>query len=181
MANIKGVLFAICLFMISVAYAEYRCDWYVLSGGGGFAEGTNFKAGTSAIQTAIGFTQSTNFKASLGFWAIVESLQVGIKEQRQNLQEQKLVTHLFPAKPNPFLSWTTIQYSLAQQLPVTLKVYDVTGREVKTFVQAKQKPGIYTINWNGKDQKGRHLAQGVYFIKFHTTDYTMTRKLLLMR
>ncbi|MEK9138586.1 MAG: T9SS type A sorting domain-containing protein, partial [Bacteroidota bacterium] len=90
--------------------------------------------------------------------------------------------------PNPFNPVTTIRYSLPSQSIssaqervgvgsyVTLKVYDVLGREVATLVNEVKQPGTYMVQW---DAAG--LASGMYFYRLSTTNFVQTRKLVLLR
>jgi flagellar hook assembly protein FlgD len=58
---------------------------------------------------------------------------------------------------------------------------DLSGRVVRSLVKATQKPGRYSVTWNGTDAHGRTLANGVYFLKFQAGDYRQTEKLVLQR
>ena len=62
--------------------------------------------------------------------------------------------------PNPFNPATTISYELPAKNRVTLKVYDVRGREVAKLVEAEQSAGYHSLTWNAS-----HLSSGVYFAR----------------
>jgi hypothetical protein len=78
--------------------------------------------------------------------------------------------------PNPFNPTTLIQYRLPAVSHVTLKVYDVLGREVATLVNGRQTPGTYKVEFNGS-----RFASGVYFYRLQAGSYTKTMKLLLLK
>jgi hypothetical protein len=79
--------------------------------------------------------------------------------------------------PNPFNPTTRIVYSLASPGFVTLKVYDILGREVRTLVHEFQKSDWYSIRFDA-----RGLASGVYFYRLQVgNNVVKTRKMLLMR
>ncbi|MCK4352954.1 T9SS type A sorting domain-containing protein, partial [candidate division WOR-3 bacterium] len=78
--------------------------------------------------------------------------------------------------PNPFSRKTSIQYAVGSRQYVSLKIYDVTGRLVKSLVNGERKPGYYSVNW---DAKG--FASGIYFVRFVAGDYKATKKLILMK
>ena len=59
---------------------------------------------------------------------------------------------------------------------VTLKVYDIIGREVETLVNQKQKPGNYEVTWDASNQ-----PSGVYFYQLIAGSYTETKKMILLR
>ena len=87
--------------------------------------------------------------------------------------------------PNPFNPSTTIQFDIPQTeeglVSASLKVYDVTGRVVKTLVNGELPPGPYKMEWNGKDDNGRSLAAGLYIVRFKTPAYSSACKMILAK
>ena len=92
-------------------------------------------------------------------------------------------TYLLGANfPNPFNPSTSIEYALPQSGPVELHIYDVLGRRVTTLVKEAQHPvGFYTLTWDGRDQAGRSVGSGIYFYRLETSNFTQTRKMLLIK
>lgn len=89
------------------------------------------------------------------------------------------VQHLtLDAKPNPFTSHTAILYSLPIESKVSLSIYDVTGRLVKTLVNEFKSSGVYTTTWNGTNNKGEEVKSGVYFYSLKTDDRSVTSKII---
>lgn len=78
--------------------------------------------------------------------------------------------------PNPFQSETTIPYSLSETTHVTLKVYDLMGREVADLVSEKQAAGNYEVRFNGEG-----MPPGMYFYKMRTSTGALTKRMLLAR
>ena len=78
--------------------------------------------------------------------------------------------------PNPFNPTTTIQYQLPVDGLVTLKVYDVIGREVATLVNEQQKADYYKVALDAS-----RFASGVYFYRIHAGNFVDTKKFLLLR
>lgn len=78
--------------------------------------------------------------------------------------------------PNPFNPTTKIQYSLPQNKFVSLKVYDINGREVRRLVAEQQAAGTHEIEFNASG-----LASGTYFYRFETDGFAETKKLLLVK
>ncbi len=88
---------------------------------------------------------------------------------------------LYNCLPNPFGSQTIIRYQLPNQMLVSLKVFDITGREVRTLINKTQKAGDYRIRWDGKDSEGKLLSNGIYFYSFKASDFNAIKKLVLIR
>jgi hypothetical protein len=78
--------------------------------------------------------------------------------------------------PNPFNPSTTINYSLAERTPVTLKVYDVLGKEVANLVNTTQEAGDHSINFNASQ-----LASGLYIYTLSAGDFTSSKKMMLLK
>jgi len=84
--------------------------------------------------------------------------------------------------PNPAKKSTVISLQLPVKEIINLKVYDATGRLIKTLVKAQSlEPKTYTIKWDGRDDKGNSLPSGVYFIRLETEGITKTEKVILTR
>ncbi|HRF67578.1 MAG TPA: T9SS type A sorting domain-containing protein, partial [Ignavibacteria bacterium] len=78
--------------------------------------------------------------------------------------------------PNPFNPSTVINFSLPSSSLVTLKVYDITGREVKTLVNELRGAGRYDVTFDASN-----FATGVYFYTLETENFTQTKKMLLVK
>jgi hypothetical protein len=91
-------------------------------------------------------------------------------------------TVLHPNVPNPFNPVTTIEFDLARDGHVSLRVYDVAGRLVRTLVDEKLATGAgHEAAWNGLDDAGSRVSSGVYFYRLVTADAAETRKMVLMK
>jgi len=83
--------------------------------------------------------------------------------------------------PNPFGHQTTISYQLAQEGYVRLRVYNITGQLVKTLFVGNSKPGVFTVSWDGSDDNGKKVANGVYLYRLNTKEYSKTMKLAIIK
>jgi flagellar hook assembly protein FlgD len=83
--------------------------------------------------------------------------------------------------PNPFRQHTTVAYVLGKPAEVELGVYDASGRFVRYLVRGMQEQGEYTCTWDGRDERGKRLAAGVYFVRFKTADSEKVEKAVLVR
>jgi Subtilase family/FlgD Ig-like domain len=83
--------------------------------------------------------------------------------------------------PNPFNPTTEVVYSLPFNSEVSLKVFDLLGREVITLVKGYRPAGIHRVTWNGEDEQGNRVSSGVYFYRLQTNIQSLTRKMLLLR
>lgn len=83
--------------------------------------------------------------------------------------------------PNPFNPATTIEIRLPRQSNFTLTIYDVLGREVRTFTYENVPAGTHQIVWDGNDNAGNRAASGIYVYSFRTKDLLAAKKMLLVR
>jgi hypothetical protein len=83
---------------------------------------------------------------------------------------------LYQNYPNPFNPSTTIQFSIPQAGFVTMKVYDLLGKEIKTLVDANLEAGVYSARWDASAAAG-----GVYFYELHVGDFVQARKLIVLK
>jgi len=83
--------------------------------------------------------------------------------------------------PNPFNPITTIRYDLPEDGPVSIIIYDLMGREIKTLVKQVSAPGRYSVNWNGRNQFGKQIASGMYFYRMETPKFQSVKKLIFLK
>ncbi len=84
--------------------------------------------------------------------------------------------------PNPFNPTTTIVYGLPARTRVSLAVFDLLGRKVKTLVPGDQQmAGYHTVIWDGRDEHGRAVASGVYFYVLEAADFRAMKKMIFLK
>jgi hypothetical protein len=117
------------------------------------------------------------------------SVSVGVEESNDEYRTRNVEFRLGQNTPNPFNKLTAISYHLRAPSYTILKVYDIAGRLVETLVDESQEPGVYQVEWEGKDQ-----ASGVYFYRLladvldtmpagrqESSPYITTKKMILLR
>jgi len=107
---------------------------------------------------------------------------VGVEEQ-PGASDKPFVFGISKVYPQPFSSNVNIQYTVPVGSKISLKVYDVSGRLVRTVLNMKQAPGVYNTRWDGKNSYGRSVTSGVYFARLTVNgdEQKATRKLLLVK
>lgn len=88
---------------------------------------------------------------------------------------------LYQNYPNPFNSETRIRYSLAATGQMTMKVYDILGREVSTLLDETRVAGTHEIIWNGRTNGDAPVASGLYFVTLHSGTQRAVIKTLLLK
>jgi hypothetical protein len=96
-------------------------------------------------------------------------------------EQQPLSFVLHQNYPNPFNPTTQIRYEMPKDAFITLKIFDLLGREVRTLVSTEQKAGFHLVIWDGKNNQGNDVSGGAYIYRFVAGEYTKTMKLLLLK
>lgn len=93
----------------------------------------------------------------------------------------KLNFKLIGNYPNPFNPMTTIRYKIENGSNVSLKIFSVDGKLVRTLVNIYQKSGDYDVEWDGNTENGANVSSGQYFYRLEVDGKNMTGKALLIR
>ncbi|HVP58700.1 MAG TPA: FlgD immunoglobulin-like domain containing protein, partial [bacterium] len=83
--------------------------------------------------------------------------------------------------PNPFGRETAIKFTVPTRMKVSLSVYDVSGRMVRSVFDAVADPGEHSAKWDGRDGSGTSVSPGVYFIKMMTPQQSIEKKMVLVK
>jgi hypothetical protein len=104
-----------------------------------------------------------------------------LEVQDEQLPGTPRATALLPSHPNPFNPTTTIPFDLATKGRVSLQIFDTQGRLVRTLCDDVMPEGAHEAVWDGRDKSGSQLMTGVYFVRFTTSDFQVTKKLVMIR
>ncbi|RMG33624.1 MAG: T9SS C-terminal target domain-containing protein, partial [Methanobacteriota archaeon] len=95
---------------------------------------------------------------------------------------------LMPNFPNPFNPETNITFQVASEGKVTLTIYDVLGRKVRTLLNKSLIPGKYSVIWDGTNEENQPVPSGIYFYRLRATakqkhgkEFIQTHKMVLLR
>ncbi|RKY96897.1 MAG: hypothetical protein DRQ03_06580 [Candidatus Hydrothermota bacterium] len=122
-----------------------------------------------------------------GTWQLINSdlfirvLTEKTTEVHEGLTTLPKVFMLGPNYPNPFRGQTVIKYALPKDAHVTLEIYDISGRKVKTLVNGFEKAGWKTAIWNGTNERGEKVKSGIYFYRMKADKFLKTRKMVYLK
>jgi hypothetical protein len=168
-------------------YSGYRIgipqegDWHevlnsqdTLYGGSGTVNG-----GTLTTEPIIydGFNQSMAIDLSRMAFLVLEKGS----EPTAVDDSPPTANRLEPNFPNPFNPTTTIRFSLEGPQHATLRIYDVSGRLIRTLVDTKLPSGRHEVLWNGQNERGEQVASGVYLYRLVLPDFIETQRMVLLR
>jgi hypothetical protein len=123
-------------------------------------------------------SRDTSNPAVQDIW-VSERIPEGIKTENRKWKIE--TTPQLSCAPNPFSSFTAIRFFLGIQQHVDLTVYDAAGTLVKTLADTLMDGGLHEVLWNGTDQHGARMKNGIYFLTLSTESFQETSKSLLIR
>ena len=83
--------------------------------------------------------------------------------------------------PNPFNPITTLRYDLPENSLVTITIYDMLGRRVKTLINQAQDAGFKSVVWNATNDYGKQVSAGIYLYQIQAGEYISTKKMVLLK
>lgn len=83
--------------------------------------------------------------------------------------------------PNPFNPEAMLRFDIAQSGPVRVDVYNIRGQHVRTLVRQNMNQGTHRVLWDGRDDHHKPVAGGLYLIRLHTPDGSLTRKAMMLK
>ena len=113
---------------------------------------------------------------------LVLDMMSGQKMERQDIQGAKITrTELWRPYPNPFNPVTNVEFTLVRGVDISLKVFDLRGRRVKTLMGGFVPQGRHMVQWYGDNDSGAPLASGVYFVKMTAGAESFSQRMLLLK
>ena len=138
-------------------------------------EGVEVVSGTWTIVATDGVSKTLASNGPLKL--TIDASQVGIEET--GLIPETFALHA--NYPNPFNPTTTISYDLPEQAQVTLGIYDILGKQIKTLVNQSPDAGNKIAVWDGTDELGRTVSAGLYIYRIKAGSYSKTMKMVLLK
>ncbi len=141
-----------------------------------------------SLQISQDLRKQPQYVSSTGRGGLEKTMSVVIGSSafvaRQMSQTTLIPTHFELSQnfPNPFNPSTSIRFGLPKVQKVTVRIYDVLGREVRTLLDHKpQAAGYHLITWDGRNESRLPVASGLYIYRISTENFTRTRKMLLVK
>jgi len=167
------ILFMILLVTVSAYPQNIKVSWSVFNSGFNFSKNANVGIMSEAGQNFTGISKNSNIKVTSGFFANYSSIITGVNDNKEAIPKKFELSQNYP---NPFNPTTRIEYSISSKQFVTLKVYDILGREVTTLVNEEKSAGSYEVTFNAGN-----LASGVYIYTIKAGAFYQTKKLILLK
>ncbi|MCH7675355.1 T9SS type A sorting domain-containing protein [candidate division KSB1 bacterium] len=174
LVKLNFAVFFIFGFSMQTAIAQTQITHQIISNGGATMSNGSYRLTGTVGQPAVGTGSSADHTLSAGFWAQAGVVVTSVEEIEQNTLPETF--RLEQNYPNPFNPTTTIQFALPGRSHVSLKLFDLLGREVATLVDEEMAAGEYKLQF-----EAAHLPSGVYFYMMKANHFMASKKLTLLK
>ena len=150
---------------------------------------------TTSIDLTIGQVVPSNTRHN--FKGVLDDIRIydyalSVEEIQNIYNENTLInepqTEQIPSKfslkqnyPNPFNAQTTIQYQISEPGKVSLKIFDILGKRVRTLVNIEKSAGYYSVTWDSKNDNGSAVTSGIYIYELKSQNFCQRKKLILVK
>ena len=110
------------------------------------------------------------------YW--IDESEVSIAEPTDIVPEEFV---LYPPYPNPFNPMTILSYDLPEDAFVSITIYDMLGRQVKTLINDQQTAGYRSTQWNAANNAGSPVSAGIYLYMIQAGEFRQTKKMVLLK
>lgn len=161
----------------SDAHAQVEARRTLVGSGGGRVEAGTVAVTSSIGQPAIGYDVVGDLEVTVGFWGVGHVVLAADGPAT-------VPARFFLAQnaPNPFRGHTVIRYGIPEGGgAVRLRIFDASGRQVRTLIDGDATPGFRSLTWDRRDDAGRPLGSGIYFYTLDARAFREQRKLTVLR
>ncbi len=176
MTVVKTLVLALVSVMATASLAQIELDRNVVAAGGGTTSSAGHIITCTVGQPSVGLVGDNTYDLAIGFWTPGLGIPVAVPES-----DLPSVFNLDQNYPNPFNPMTVIRFSLPEQAPVSLAIYNVRGERVRLLVDDDLDAGRHEVVWNGTDDHGRGLSSGTYVARIVSSQGVQNRKMVLAR
>jgi FlgD Ig-like domain len=174
---LKNVMFSILILSgmslgsssLVQAQAPAKVNWHVIASGGAINVASGqYRTSSTIGQPVVGTVSVNPYKMYIGFWGFagLTSGTTGVDDNTGTMGSNPLLFNY----PNPFAYQTTINFIVEQSATVSIKIYDMVGREVRTLVSNEfREIGDHMVTWDAKDDSGADLGAGNYICEMSLT------------
>lgn len=161
------------ILLLAVSFSSAQTISGVFSAVGGKSTNSTHHLSFTIGESLIGFSNNSSTKSYAGFWyAYIESITTDVEDQLSVPTDYKLEQNY----PNPFNPGTVIRFAVPERTMVTLKVYDIIGREIATLINEERDRGWYNQSFDASK-----LASGIYIYRLSAGAKVFSKKMMLIK
>lgn len=184
--SLRGASFPVLVLLLaSLAPPGHAADLHknAFSGGAVEAAGSHGLRATVAEAGVVGASAAGNVRLSAGFWMPAAGVATSVSPLPPETPafESPAANRLYAPSPNPVAGAALLHFTLAGESAARLALYDVTGRRVRLLAEGRRPAGRHQVAWDGRDDAGRRVASGIYFLRLEADSWSAGERLLVIR
>jgi len=156
--------------------AAITIKFSIIDSGGGAASSGPLRVSATLGQPLVGVSSGATLALVAGLPPSVAGIAVGAPQPLL-----PAFTRLALVLPNPFATKASIAFDIASSSVTTVRIFDASGRLIRTLVDGPLEPGRYTIEWDGAGVHGLPVGAGVYFCLLRSGATSEMRRMTLIR
>ena len=154
-------------------FAQHNIKQSTFGNGGGVFSNGNYQMAVTVGQTVTGSGSNAMYKTQAGVWFQLGGYLTSVEQIADNMPTEFRLDQNYP---NPFNPTTTITFAVPKQALVTIKLYNMLGREIASLVNEELPIGIHKFVFDAEE-----LPTGIYLYRMHADDFMRVRKLMLVK
>jgi len=157
--DLTGIDFGPCDMVLGIGWINDNCEYI---------------SGCDWVADSVDYTASF-------FNSMDDCIEACFPASNDEINQSPHTFNLYNNYPNPFNPVTTFRYDLPENSHVTITIYDMLGREVKTLINQTQDAGFKSVIWDATNDYGKPVSAGVYLYKIQAGEFVQTRKMVLLK
>ena len=157
--NLAGIDFGVCAMVLGIGWVNNNC---------------------ASISGCGWVVDSVDYSDAL-FNSMNDCMEACLPASNYEINQLHHSFYLNNNYPNPFNPVTTLRYDLSENSLVTITIYDMLGRKVKTLINQTQDAGYKSVIWNATNDYGKPVSAGIYLYQIQAGDYISTKKMVLLK
>ena len=150
---------------IRAAAASYQRRWYVIAGGGQISNvdpTQHYRLGGTTGQPTVERSNGGLYRVRASYWT--QPAGIAYLDAPPDAAGTVVTFRAPTISPNPSVGSSTVEFATAENADATLRILDVTGRRVRDLIRGSLGAGPHRVPWDGRDDSGRRVPSGIYFV-----------------
>ena len=157
--DLTGIDFGPCDMVLGIGWINDNCEYI---------------SGCDWVADSVVYTNAF-------FNSMDDCIEACFPASNDEINQSPHAFNLYNNYPNPFNPVTTFRYDLPENSHVTITIYDMLGRQVKTLINQTQDAGYKSVIWDTTNDYGRPVSAGVYLYQIQAGEYMQTKKMVLLK
>jgi hypothetical protein len=157
--DLTGIDFGLCTMALGIGWVNDNCETV---------------SGCDWVADSVDYTAAF-------FNSMDDCIEACFLASNDEINQLPQAFNLYNNYPNPFNPVTTLRYDIPENSHVTITIYDMLGRQVKTLINQTQDAGYRSVIWDATNDYGKPVSAGIYLYQIQAGEYISTKKMVLLK